>query len=126
MLFWEYSIRGNYSVYEVIKVRLRTKMLFWIGIPVVVIFIAMGLFVYWEASRMLSASIEQEMRAMAQYRAEEIKRMVDGQKGILEGLTQAWSMQTLTSEAFLPVARNFAQRPDIDALFFWLYRRSIC
>ena len=117
MLFWEYSIRGNYSAYEVIKVRLRTKMLFWIGIPIVVIFIAMGLFVYWEASRMLSASIEQEMRAMAQYRAEEIKRMVDGQKEILEGLTQAWSMQTLTSEAFLPVARNFAQRPDIDALF---------
>ena len=89
MLFWEYSIRGNYSAYEVIKVRLRTKMLFWIGIPIVVIFIAMGLFVYWEASRMLSASIEQEMRAMAQYRAEEIKRMVDGQKEILEGLTQA-------------------------------------
>lgn len=50
MLFWEYSIRGNYFVYEVIKVRLRTKMLFWIGIPIVVIFIAMGLFVYWEAS----------------------------------------------------------------------------
>lgn len=92
-------------------------MLVWIGTPVVVIFIAMSLFVYWEASRMIETATQREMQAQAAFYAEEIHRVVDGQKGVLEGATQAWSEQTPTGETFLPVAKEFAERPEIDAFF---------
>ena len=71
---------------------LRTKMLCWIGFPIVAIFFAMSSFVYWNASRMIATATEREMMALADYYAEliDLERLVGQQEGILEGLTEAW------------------------------------
>ena len=69
--------------------RLRSKMLLGIGAPFIAIFIAMGLFVSWEGSRLIEKGAQREMEALANFHAEELNRMVDEQRGIVEGLTQA-------------------------------------
>ena len=51
---------------------LRTKMLVWIGTPLVVIFLAMSIFVYWDASNRITDGTKREMEALAKFHAEEI------------------------------------------------------
>ena len=60
--------------------KLKTKMLLWIGTPFVVIFVAMVAFTYWEASTMIEKATEREMRALSEFHAEEVNRMVEGPK----------------------------------------------
>ncbi|MGP1367387.1 MAG: methyl-accepting chemotaxis protein, partial [Schwartzia sp. (in: firmicutes)] len=97
--------------------RLRSKMLLGIGAPFIAIFIAMGAFAYWEASQLIAQATQREMEALADYHAEEINRLLDEQRGLVDGLTQAWAMKVPTNEDFLAVARDFAKRPDIDSLY---------
>lgn len=56
--------------------KLRSKMLLWIGGPFIVIFIAMAAFSYWEASKMIESATQREMEALAEYHAEEINSLV--------------------------------------------------
>ena len=97
--------------------KLRTKMLLWIGTPLIVIFLAMAGFSYWEASSMIERATEREMRALSAYHAEEISRMVEEPKGILEGLGQVWSTQLPTDADFIAAAADFGNRPDIDGIY---------
>lgn len=97
--------------------RLRSKMLLGIGAPFIAIFIAMGLFVSWEGSRLIEKGAQREMEALANFHAEELNRMVDEQRGIVEGLTQAWTLKVPSNEEFLAVARDFAKRSEIDSLY---------
>lgn len=97
--------------------KLRTKMLLWIGTPLIVIFLAMAGFSYWEASSMIERATEREMRALSAYHAEEISRMVEEPKGILEGLGQVWSTQLPTDADFITAAADFGNRPDIDGIY---------
>ena len=57
--------------------RLRLKMLLGVGTPFIVIFIAMALFVYWHASRIIEQGTQREMEALAKFHAEELNRMVE-------------------------------------------------
>ena len=98
---------------------LRTKMLCWIGFPIVAIFFAMSSFVYWNASRMIATATEREMMALADYYAEliDLERLVGQQEGILEGLTEAWRTRIPTYQEFLPPAQRLAQQDNMDALY---------
>lgn len=97
--------------------KLRTKMLLWIGTPLIVIFLAMAGFSYWEASSMIERATEREMRALSAYHAEEISRIVEEPKGILDGLGQVWTTKLPSDEAFMETAANFGARSDIDGIY---------
>ena len=92
-------------------------MLLWIGSPLIVIFIAMAAFSYWKASDMIEKATEREMRALSEYHAEEVNRMVEGPRGILEGIGRVWSTNMPTDERFLEVAQDFTARPDVDSIY---------
>ena len=97
--------------------KLKSKMLLWIGTPLIVIFLAMAGFAYWEASAMIEQAIEREMRALSAYHAEEISRMVEEPKGILDGLGQVWTTKLPSDETFIETAANFGARSDIDGIY---------
>ena len=97
--------------------KLKSKMLLWIGMPFVIIFVAMAAFSYWEASRMIEEATEREMRALSEYHAEEVNRMVGGPAGILEGIGRVWSTNIPTNERFLEAAADLSNRPDIDSVY---------
>ena len=97
--------------------KLKSKMLLWIGTPLIVIFLAMAGFAYWEASAMIEQAIEREMRALSAYHAEEISRMVEEPKGILDGLGQVWTTKLPSDESFIETAANFGARSDIDGIY---------
>ena len=97
--------------------KLKSKMLLWIGTPLIIIFLAMAGFAYWEASAMIEQATEREMRARSAYHAEEISRMVEEPKGILDGLGQVWTTKLPSDEAFMETAANFGARPDIDGIY---------
>ena len=71
--------------------KLRTKMWVSIGIPLLVIFFAMSVFVYWDASARITEGTQHEMEALAQYHAEEIQRVMEGKTGLLDGLVESWT-----------------------------------
>ena len=104
--------------------KLKSKMLLWIGSPLIVIFIAMAAFSYWEASTMIEEATEREMRALSEYHAEEVNRMVEGPRGILEGIGRVWSTNMPTDEEFLNTAADFAKRPDIDSIYMGFPREA--
>lgn len=97
--------------------KLKSKMLLWIGSPLIVIFIAMAAFSYWEASTMIEEATKREMRALSEYHAEEVNRMVAGPMGILEGVGRVWATNIPTDERFLEVAQDFTPRPDVDSIY---------
>ena len=97
--------------------KLKTKMLLWIGAPLIVIFLAMAAFTYWEASSMIEQATEREMRALSAYHAEEISRMVEEPKGILDGLGQVWTTKLPSDKTFIETAANFGARTDIDGIY---------
>ena len=97
--------------------KLQSKMLLWIGSPFIAIFIAMAAFSYWQASTMIESATQREMKALAEYHAEEINSMVQQQRGILEGLGQAWSTSIPNNDTFLAIARDFEKRPDVDSVY---------
>ena len=97
--------------------KLKSKMLLWIGTPLIIIFLAMAGFTYWEASAMIEQATEREMRARSAYHAEEISRMVEEPKGILDGLGQVWTTKLPSDEAFVETAANFGARSDIDGIY---------
>ena len=97
--------------------KLQSKMLLWIGGPFIVIFIAMAAFSYWEASRMIESATQREMKALAEYHAEEINTVVERQRGILEGLGQVWSTALPSDDSFIAAARDFGARADIDGIY---------
>ena len=43
--------------------------------------------------------------------------MVDEQRGVVEGLTQAWAGKVPTNEAFLAIAKDFSKREEVDSLY---------
>ena len=96
---------------------LRTKMLVSIGVPLLVIFLSMSVFVYWDASTRIKEGTQREMEASAQFHAEEIHRIVDSKTGLLDGLVQAWSGGFPDNARFLQIAEDFAKRPDIAYLY---------
>lgn len=97
--------------------KLKTKMLLWIGAPLIVIFLAMAAFTYWEASSMIEQATEREMRALSAYHAEEISRMVEEPKGILDGLGQVWTTKLPSDKTFIEAAAGFGARTDIDSIY---------
>ena len=104
--------------------KLKTKMLLWIGAPLIVIFTTMAVFSYWQASDMIEKATEREMRALSKFHAEEVNRMVEGPKGILEGIGRVWSTNIPTDERFLEAAKDFTARPDIDSLYMGFPRET--
>ena len=96
---------------------LRTKMLVWIGTPLVVIFLAMSIFVYWDASNRITDGTRREMEALAKFHAEEINRIVDSKTGLLDGLVQAWTTGFPDNARFIQIAEEFAKRKDIAYLY---------
>ena len=96
---------------------LRTKMLVWIGTPLVVIFLAMSIFVYWDASNRITDGTKREMEALAKFHAEEINRIVDSKTGLLDGLVQAWATGFPDNARFIQIAEEFAKRKDIAYLY---------
>lgn len=96
---------------------LRTKMLVWIGTPLVVIFLAMSIFVYWDASNRITDGMRREMEALAKFHAEEINRIVDSKTGLLDGLVQAWTTGFPDNARFIQIAEEFAKRKDIAYLY---------
>ena len=104
--------------------KLKSKMLLWIGAPLVVIFTAMAVFSYWEASNMIEEATEREMRALSEFHAEEVNRVVEAPKGILEGIGRVWSTNIPTDERFLETARDFTARPDIDSIYMGFPRET--
>ena len=104
--------------------KLKSKMLLWIGAPLVVIFTAMAVFSYWEASNMIEEATEREMRALSEFHAEEVNRVVEAPKGILEGIGRVWSTNIPTDERFLETARDFTARPDIDSSIWVSHARQ--
>ena len=104
--------------------KLQSKMLLWIGGPFIVIFIAMAAFSYWEASRMIESATQREMKALAEYHAEEINAVVERQRGILEGLGQVWSTALPSDDSFIAAARDFGARADIDGIYLGIPGRD--
>lgn len=99
------------------EMKLQSKMLTWIGVPFIVIFIAMAAFSYREASTLIKSATEREMLALSAYHAEEISRIVEEPKGILDGLGQVWTTQLPSDNTFSKTAANFGARADIDAIY---------
>lgn len=102
--------------------KLKSKMLLWIGTPLIIIFLAMAGFTYWEASAMIEQATEREMRALSEHHAEEVNRMVAGPMGILEGVGRVWATNIPTDERFLEVAQDFMARPNVDSIYMAFQR----
>ena len=98
--------------------KLRTKMLVWLGIPFFVIFFLVSVFSYLNASSMIETATEHEMEALAAMHAEEISGIVDGQRGVIEGLTQSWSHEMPSDDEMLNIAESFViQHPEVAYLY---------
>ena len=104
--------------------KLKSKMLLWIGTPLIIVFTAMAAFSYWKASSMIEEATEREMLALSEYHAEEVNRMVEGPRGILEGIGRVWSTNMPTDEEFLNTAADFTKRPDIDSIYMGFPRET--
>ncbi|MGP1471840.1 MAG: methyl-accepting chemotaxis protein [Schwartzia sp. (in: firmicutes)] len=96
---------------------LRQKMLLSIGVPLLVIFFAMSVFVYRDAGRRITEGTQRQMEALAQFHAEEIHRMVDSKTGLLDGLAEGWAGGFPDNARFLKIAEDFSKRPDIAFLY---------
>lgn len=69
--------------------KLRVKLLLGVGIPFCLVFLAVSVFSYWNASTLLKEATQREMMVRAQLEAEQIVELVDAQRNVLEGLTEA-------------------------------------
>ena len=97
--------------------KLRVKLLLWVGIPFCIIFFAVSVFSYWNASTLLKESTEREMMTLAELDAEQVAAIVEAQRGFLGGLAEAWTAGLPSNEAFDPVGKHFMKREDINTLF---------
>ena len=97
--------------------KLRVKLLLGVGIPFCLVFLAVSVFSYWNASTLLKEATQREMMVRAQFEAEQIVELVDAQRNVLEGLTEAWSTGMPSNEAFAPVGKNFMKREGVNTLF---------
>ncbi|WP_314619878.1 methyl-accepting chemotaxis protein [uncultured Selenomonas sp.] len=97
--------------------KLRSKLLLGVGIPFCLVFLAVSVFSYWNASTLLKEATQREMMVRAQLEAEQIVEIVDAQRYLLEGLTEAWSSGLPSIEAFAPVGKNFMKREGVNTLF---------
>ena len=104
--------------------KLQSKMLLWIGGPFIAIFIVMAAFSYREASTMIESATQREMRALAEYHAEQINAVVERQRGILEGLGQVWSTELPSTASFISAAADFSARSDIDGIYLGIPGRD--
>ena len=71
--------------------KLKPKMLLGIGIPLLVVFIIMGVIIYLMASAGLKASTEVGMEQRASRYAEVIDGNISKDAGLLEALSIGWS-----------------------------------
>lgn len=104
--------------------KLRVKLLLWVGIPFCIIFFAVSVFSYWNASTLLKESTEREMMTLAELDAERINEMLEAQRGTLDGLTEAWAGGLPSNEAFAPVGKRFMEREDVNTLFIGFPERD--
>ena len=104
--------------------KLRVKLLLWVGIPFCLIFFAVSVFSYRNASTLLKESTQREMMTRVELDAEKISEMVEEQSGILDGLTEAWTAGMPSNEAFAPVGQSFMKREDINTLFIGFPERD--
>ena len=104
--------------------KLRVKLLLWVGIPFCIIFFAVSVFSYWNASTLLEKSTEREMMTLAELDAKQINEMVEAQRGTLDGLTEAWSDGLPSNEAFAPIGKRFMNRENVNTLFIGFPERD--
>ena len=104
--------------------KLRVKLLLYVGIPFCIIFFAVSVFSYWNASTLLKESTEHEMMTLAELDAEQVNEMVEAQRGTLGGLTEAWSSGLPSNEAFAPVGKRFMEREGVNTLFIGFPERD--
>lgn len=104
--------------------KLRVKLLLYVGIPFCIIFFAVSVFSYWNASTLLKESTEREMMTLAELDAEQVNEMIEAQRGTLGGLTEAWSSGLPSNEAFAPVGKRFMEREGVNTLFIGFPERD--
>ncbi len=97
--------------------KLRVKLMLWVGIPFCIIFFAVSVFSYWNASTLLKESTEREMMALAELDAEKVSESLKAQRNAIDGLTEAWVAEVPTNEAFMPIGKSFMARDGVSTLF---------
>lgn len=86
--------------------KLRVKLMLWVGIPFCIIFFAVSVFSYWNASTLLKESTKREMMALAELDAEKVSESLKAQRNAIDGLTEAWVAEVPTNEAFIPIGQE--------------------
>ncbi len=104
--------------------KLRIKLILWVGIPFCIIFFAVSLFSYWNASTLLKASTQREMMTLGELNAEKVYKEIQTQRDALDGLTDAWTANLPSNEAFIPIGQSYMKREGVSALFIGFPERE--
>lgn len=104
--------------------KLRVKMLLWVGIPFCIIFFAVSIFSYWNASTLLIEATQKEMMTLAELDAEQVNETIQRQRDVLDGLTEAWAGNLPSNEAFAPIGASFMKRSEVNTLFIGFPERD--
>ena len=92
---------GEQAVKEAAAMKLRSKMMLAICIPVMVVLVLLSGVAYWQASRALSEEIRMEMsQASARY-AEAVQTILSTKQETVGSLAAAWSVSLPADEEIL-------------------------
>ena len=93
--------------------KLKPKMLLSIGVPLLIVFIAMGFIIYRMASSGLKTATEVAMEQRASRYAEAIDGKMQAQEALLDAISMTWSTAMPTGEVLQEEVAAFSRREGV-------------
>ena len=97
--------------------KLKPKMLFGIGVPLVVIFIIMGVAINMMASSALTASKQKSMYELGEHYANEIDKIVASDTAVVNATAAAWGESMPEGEALKATLTHIADLPGVASAY---------
>ena len=94
--------------------KLKPKMLLSIGVPLLIVFIAMGFIIYRMASSGLKTATEVAMEQRASRYAEAIDGKMQAQEALLDAISMTWSTAMPTGEVLQEEVAAFSRREGVQ------------
>ena len=97
--------------------KLKPKMLLGIGVPLVVIFIIMGVAINMMASSALTASKQKSMYELGEHYANEIDKIVASDTAVVNATAAAWGESMPEGEALKATLVHIAKLPGVASAY---------
>ena len=97
--------------------KLKPKMLLGIGVPLVVIFIIMGVAINMMASSALTASKQKSMYELGEHYANEIDKIVASDTAVVNATAAAWGESMPEGEALKATLTHIADLPGVASAY---------